>query len=668
MQQRDLAVDALTESEASELALSLLGEADADVKAHAQAIARESGGNPFFVTELVRHISVGTELSARSAAQEVNLDEMLWDRIRRLPGGARRFLEVVAVSGQPVRQESVCRVADLGAEGPASLAVLRTGHLVRGAGPGSLDDVEVYHDRIRETVIKHLSPEVLKTWHAELAQVLEAAKEADSETLAVHFEAAGKSEMAGKYYAQAAAKAAKALAFDRAAKLYRQALELWPTPGEAGQSLRVGLGDALANAGRGVEAARTYQDAATRVEGLDAFQLQSRAAYQFLISGHIDEGLATFNQLLAQVGMRLSSTPRRALLKLLCVPDVAAIPGPRVSEADAGEVPPEELLRIDIARSFALGISLVDVIEGATWQSQALIRALRGGEPLRIALTMAWEAVHSASQGRTAVRRTERLIQSADRLAQELGHPHAIGMATLSAGCIEFLGGRFPPALELLDRAATILREQCAGVVWELDTAHIFGLWTLFSMGRQSELRRRFQLLNEEARQRGDRYLAATTGTRIESLAWLADDNVAEARARADEAVQHWSRHRFHLQHLNQLCAHLDIDLYAGDGAAGWHRLCESRPALEPSLLLRVQFVRIDILHSSGRCAVAAAAVADDPRAMLRAAEGYARQLDQQRVPWASAHAFSTRAGAVDGPRRLCRGSKAIDRRGRRLR
>ena len=645
--QRDLAVEALTESEASELALSLLGRADPHVKIQARAIARESGGNPFFVTELVRHVSAGTGVSAGSATREVNLDEVLWERIRRLPTGARRFLEVVAVSGQPVSEASVCRVADFGADGSASLAVLRTGHLVRGASPGSLDDIEVYHDRIRETVIKHLSPEVLKTWHGELARVLEEAGGADSETLAVHFEAAGKPEMAGKYYAEAAATAAKTLAFDRAAKLYRQALELWPTPGEAGRSLRVGLADALANAGRGVEAARAYQDAAARAEGLDVLQLQSRAAYQFLISGHIDEGLATFNQLLAQVGMRLSSTPRRALLKLISYRALLHFSGLRFERRDAGKVPPEELLRIDIARSFALGISLVDVIEGATWQSQALIRALRGGEPLRVALTMAWEAVHSASQGRIAAGRTARLIQSADRLAQEIGHPHALGMATLSAGCVEFLGGRFLPALELLDRAATILREQCAGVVWELDTAHIFGLWTLFSLGRQRELRRRFQLLNEEARQRGDRYLAATTGTRIESLAWLADDNVGEARARADEAVQHWSRHRFHLQHLNQLCAHLDIDLYAGDGAAGWRRLCESRPALERSLLLRVQFVRIDILHSSGRCAVAAAAAAANPREMLRAAEGYARQLDRQRVPWASAHAFSTRAGAA---------------------
>jgi hypothetical protein len=83
------------------------------------------------------------------------------------------------------------------------------------------------------------------------------------------------------------------------------------------------------------------------------------------------------------------------------------------------------------------------------------------------------------------------LIQAADRLSQKIGHPHAIGMATLSAGCVEFLEGRFRPALELLDRAATILREHCTGVIWELDTAHIFGFWTLLCLGRPGELRNR---------------------------------------------------------------------------------------------------------------------------------------------------------------------------------
>ena len=139
----------------------------------------------------MRHVSVDAGPSASSAAREVSLDEVLWDRIQSLPVGARRFLEAVAVSGQPIRQSSAFRVAGLGADGLASLALLRAGHLVRSTGPRSLEHLEVYHDRIRETVIKHLSPEDLNAWHGELARELKDAGGADAETLAVHFEAAG---------------------------------------------------------------------------------------------------------------------------------------------------------------------------------------------------------------------------------------------------------------------------------------------------------------------------------------------------------------------------------------------------------------------------------------------------------------------------------------------
>ena len=76
---------------------------------------------------------------------------------------------------------------------------------------------------------------------------------------------AGEPRAAGHYYAQAADQAAEALAFDRAAKLYRlrsrtAAGRATPTDGAGSAE----LGDALANAGRGGEAAHAYLDRGRR--------------------------------------------------------------------------------------------------------------------------------------------------------------------------------------------------------------------------------------------------------------------------------------------------------------------------------------------------------------------------------------------------------------------
>ena len=74
----------------------------------------------------------------------------------------------------------------------------------------------------------------------------------------------------------------------------------------------------------------------------------------------------------------------------------------------------------------------------------------------------------------------------------------------------------------LTDRAEAIFRERCTGVIWELDTARIFGLWSLFYLGRLAELNERCTVLFQEARERGDRYMVATPGPFVGSVARLA--------------------------------------------------------------------------------------------------------------------------------------------------
>ena len=306
---RELAVLDLTPTESEMLAAGLLGDEAPGASTHAAAIAREAGGSPFFVIELVRHVQIGDEPPTRpTAREELTLDRVLMARIMRLPDEARRLLEVIAVSGRPLCKADACQAADVVAHDRESLAVLRTGRLIRITGPAELDMIESYHDRVRETVVANLDPTTKEHHHRNLARMLEASGRADPEVLAYHFQVARDNEKAGAYHAAAAAGAAGALAFDRAAKLYQLALELVPADHADTTRLRINLADALANAGRGYEASRHYLAAADAADVALALDLQRNAATQLLISGHIDLGLEVFDAVLRGVGMSLPTT------------------------------------------------------------------------------------------------------------------------------------------------------------------------------------------------------------------------------------------------------------------------------------------------------------------------------------------------------------------------
>ena len=176
LDQLRLSVDQLGHDEACELALNLLGRRDAASLAEANTIARESGGNPFFVQVLVE--CSGTSLqhaAASSAAGTRALDEILWSRIQALPDEPRRLLEVIAVSGQPLGREEACKAANLGTDEYGTLAGLRSARLIRSSGSTEKQDLETYHDRIRETILSHLSTDSLQTLHLRIATVLELA-------------------------------------------------------------------------------------------------------------------------------------------------------------------------------------------------------------------------------------------------------------------------------------------------------------------------------------------------------------------------------------------------------------------------------------------------------------------------------------------------------------
>ncbi len=142
-------------------------------------------------------------------------------------------------------------------------------NLIRACNVNNQIQFEIYHDKIRENIIKNLPRELKKSRNLQLALTLEEKKAATPEQLIVHFQAAEANYRASKYVVIAANQAEAVLAFDLAAKLYQTALELREKSTLTGNdphsvnaihpyTLYIKLAESLIAAGRGVEAAEVF--------------------------------------------------------------------------------------------------------------------------------------------------------------------------------------------------------------------------------------------------------------------------------------------------------------------------------------------------------------------------------------------------------------------------
>ena len=638
LRRMDIAVGELAADEAQSLAAELLG--GAHDRGRAQAIARESQGNPFLVDALSRF--------GRDEPSGAPLDEVIRRRAADLPEPARRLLSVVAVAGRPIDLGAAFHAAGLEHESDAALGVLRSVHFVRTRRSTGWDEVETYHDRLRAAVIAGLGTDELRHLHERLALALQASGRADPERLAGHFREAGHLQQAAEHAAAAATAAADALAFDRAARLYRMALALGPTAGD-GHELRARLGDALASAGRGREAAEAYLEAATGGDAAERIDLRRRAAHQLLIAGHVEEGLAIVKDVLASVGISMPVTTGRALASLMLRRAVLRVRGTRFRRRDAGQVSAWDLLRIDTCWSVAVGFGLIDVIRSAEFQTRSLQLALRAGEPYRVARSLALEALFVALSGTRSRARVDRLLASAAALATDLGHEHAIGLVAMAEGLSAWVQGRWKDARRLCDEAASILRERCVGATWETDNAEMYALASLFMLGEIEELSRRLPRLVARAEERGNlyavRYLRVAGFSHV---AWLAADDPEGALREIAQGVIP-SRRVFEFSQIWLRGALRDIALYSGEGLdeqaplkEGWRRPARALDRFPQAGLILSLFSR-----ARRHVALAAAAPVSGAaaRSHLAQAERYARRLQSERTAWGDGLPLLVRAG-----------------------
>ncbi len=459
---RELAVEELSLAEARQLALALLGRDDAVALAQAHMVATESGGNPLFIDELVRHIQSGEPIERWEAIGKLDLDEVVWTRIQRQPEDALRLLGSVAVSGRPISQSLAFQASELGAarglrwprcDRPGSFAALAK-HIMRE----SRSITTGFARRLSRTCRANPFAGTTSGWHLRYSQ----SGSVDPEILAIHYRGAGQTVQACEYYSIAADQAAAALAFDRSARLFRVAIELHQGPPVQAGALWRRLGDALANAGRGNEAAQVYAKAAETATAAETLELKRLASTQLLLSGEVENGLALLRTLLRPLGLSMPQTARRAWLSLFWHRFLLALHGLKFRKRDESQISAMTLARIDLCWSAVAGLSMSEPIRGADFQTRGLLLALRAGEPLRIARAMAMEAGHRRHRGRTRGSASRELARSSradrtrdrfalrpwnDRNGARLRSAHARGMARCAQQARRGRGN-LPPALQ----------------------------------------------------------------------------------------------------------------------------------------------------------------------------------------------------------------------------
>ncbi len=267
----------------------------------ARAIHEETEGNPFFVREVLRHLTETGALAEqagrwgiRLAIEDVGIPEgvreVVGRRLARLSPAANRLLEVGAVAGPEFEMRVVQSVDGLADdELVLSFEEATESRLVIEVG-GADARYRFAHALVRDTLYSGLSAARRVTLHRRVAEAIETlhatALDNHLPALAHHWARAGapaaETSRAVDYAARAGDQALAQLANDEAVRYYQQALDLLGlVEGDGGGDRRlelmIGLGEAQRRAGE--PASRTtLLDAGVLARRLDRGEAMARAA------------------------------------------------------------------------------------------------------------------------------------------------------------------------------------------------------------------------------------------------------------------------------------------------------------------------------------------------------------------------------------------------------
>jgi len=538
----------------------VLGERESPM---ARELERDTGGNPFFLLEMARHLSdlgafdrEGIRLGQTPAGIPESVRDMLLWRLQRVPDVCAEVLEIAAVIGERFDAALVASAAT-----PDDAATVDL--LDEAARAGLIAEIDdepdswrFSHSLIRRVTAERLSRGRRARLHQRIGETLESRFGASPAELAHHFGAAasiGSAEKAVGYERLAAQRALAEVAAEVAVHHLRRGLQLLDRFGPRNPTLRCGLLLELAGAhnraGEYASRDERFAEAAEAARFLGNTDLFLRAALGY---GGILPATVTPDQraqaLLEEALERLGETDSAARATVLA----------RLAHWLHNERPYQERLALSersmaMARGAGDRRTLATVLTHRGWaldgpDDVADALAVAGEilgigtevgdqeltlEGLRIRLAAQFEQGEHAAAGRTAL--------ALQQLAEEVRHPEFMRLAAMWDITVANLEGRFADAKELADELARRLVRIGHSQAQLIPAAQTFPWWVL--RGRAA---RHLPMLEEFAAYEPGNiawpaisaWCLAETGARDQAAALL--NRIEPAAAAAADKNYHW--------------------------------------------------------------------------------------------------------------------------------
>ena len=275
-----------------------LASGGASSEALAARVGEVTGGNPFFIGEIVRELLTQDRLASGGEERNLPLPEEVRALIRRRVGElspeAGDVLRVASVIGRDFDLPVICAATELSPERVVDMLAEaeRAGTIISASGAAGV--YRFPHDLLRETLYDDLPAGRRMQLHRTIGELLQsvfAEAEPYLAEIAHHLAAAaplGVAEPAIEFSLRAGDQARTVLAYEDAARLYETALSLLgPAAASTGRAVEISLrlGDALSRAGNTPDAHRTYEQAATVARSLGDAESFALAAVGHFTAG-----------------------------------------------------------------------------------------------------------------------------------------------------------------------------------------------------------------------------------------------------------------------------------------------------------------------------------------------------------------------------------------------